>query len=295
MIMKATEIIIISALLVLLCGCTLQEEAITVDLRLAVLEERIAALERSDVGSERNLTRLETAVKDHMAADAEEDQKSRDRTARLYAMIEKLREEVQVLSGKIEEGDYSLGRRIRTIEKSDKKREGSRRDTAKTASVNRDRILRLERYLDFEIDDKLGKKIPFESTKRDRLTDAEVYALAKKAFDAREFETARRGFEKLIKEFPKSNHADNAQFWIGEIHYDQEWYERAILEYQKVIENYPTGNKVPASLLKQGLSFSKLRDRKNAQLILEELVRKHPKSSEADVARKRIKELQQSP
>jgi TolA-binding protein len=64
-----------------------------------------------------------------------------------------------------------------------------------------------------------------------------------------------------LKRFPKSDNADNAQFWIGEIYYRQKWYETAILEYQKVIENYPKGNKVQASLLKQGFAFSIWRTR----------------------------------
>ena len=58
-----------------------------------------------------------------------------------------------------------------------------------------------------------------------------------------------------MEKYPKSNSADNAQFWIGEIYYREKWYEKAILEYQKVIENYPQGNKISAALLKQGLHF----------------------------------------
>ena len=41
-------------------------------------------------------------------------------------------------------------------------------------------------------------------------------------------------FKELIERFPKSERADNAQFWIGEIYYREKWYEKAILEYQKV-------------------------------------------------------------
>ena len=40
----------------------------------------------------------------------------------------------------------------------------------------------------------------------------------------------------MLKRFPQSDQADNAQFWIGETYYRENWYEKAILEYQKVIE-----------------------------------------------------------
>ena len=99
------------------------------------------------------------------------------------------------------------------------------------------------------------------------------------------------GFQDFIKRYPNSKNADNAQFWIGEIYYSEKWYEKAILEYQNVIEKYPTGNKVPAALLKQGLAFANIGDKPNAKLILEELRRKYPDSSEAKVAAEQLKTL----
>jgi tol-pal system protein YbgF len=91
--------------------------------------------------------------------------------------------------------------------------------------------------------------------------------------------------------YPSSDNADNAQFWIGETFYQEKSYEKAILEYQKVIEKYPRGNKVPAALLKQGLAFLNLKDRVNSRLIFEELVRKYPNTSEAKAASDKLKEL----
>jgi tol-pal system protein YbgF len=118
-----------------------------------------------------------------------------------------------------------------------------------------------------------------------------IYKPAKGAFDAGKNEEARRGFAKLIEKFPKSQHADNAQFWIGETYYQEKWFEKAILEYQKVIENYPKGNKVPAALLKQGLAFQKIGDTANARLILKELIKKYPQTSEGSIAKQKLKEF----
>jgi len=58
-----------------------------------------------------------------------------------------------------------------------------------------------------------------------------------------------------------------------------------------VIEQFPKGNKVPASRLKQGLAFSNLGDKTNARLILRELIKKHPQSNEAKIAEKKLKKL----
>jgi tol-pal system protein YbgF len=119
-------------------------------------------------------------------------------------------------------------------------------------------------------------------------SEAELYDAAKKALDKGENETARDLFTKYLKKAPKSGDADNAQFWLGETFYRDKWYEKAIMEYQKVIENYPNGNKVPAALLKQGLSFFNLNEKSNARLLLQEVVNKYPKSNEAKIAKDKL-------
>ena len=127
-------------------------------------------------------------------------------------------------------------------------------------------------------------------TEKKHLED-EVYASAKQAFDRGNLEVAREGFQKIIKQYPKSEHADNAQFWIGETYYREKWYEKAILEYQKVIEKYPKSKKVSACLLKQGFAFLDLGEKENGRLFLNELIAKHPKSNEANTARQKLKVL----
>ena len=62
-------------------------------------------------------------------------------------------------------------------------------------------------------------------------------------------------------------------------------------EVQKVIEKYPSGNKVPAALLKQGLAFLKIGETNNARLVLKELVAKHPSTNEASIAKQKLESL----
>jgi tol-pal system protein YbgF len=95
----------------------------------------------------------------------------------------------------------------------------------------------------------------------------------------------------MLKRYPQSNNADNAQFWIGEIYYQEKWFEKAIVEYQKVIENYPKGNKVKSALLKQGYAFLNIGDKSNARIILKELIKKYPDSSEAQIANRKLSQI----
>jgi len=152
------------------------------------------------------------------------------------------------------------------------------------------RITQLEQYLNLEknkvaVDEKTPEQV------QNILSEDQRYLQAKQKFDAGDFNAALKGFSALIKRYPKSKNADNAQFWIGEIYYREKWYEKAILEYQKVIEKYAKGNKVAAALLKQGFSFYNLKDKANARLLLKELIKKYPKSKEAQIAQKKLKGL----
>jgi tol-pal system protein YbgF len=174
--------------------------------------------------------------------------------------------------------------------------EAHRKSLEESVQNNLDRIVRIEQYLGMEPSEKLvpsdteqgeGVKGKLEAEE----TDEGLYAKAKQHFDKGEYENARELFRSFLKQYPKSKSGDNAQFWLGEIYYREKWYEKAILEYQKVIENYPKGNKTPSALLKQGLAFLSLDDKANARLILKELIRKFPDTNEANVAKNKLKVL----
>ena len=130
------------------------------------------------------------------------------------------------------------------------------------------RLAKMEKYLDVQSSAARSEGAPGgESGSKAPSEDITLYAQGKKLFDNEDYSGARNTFETLLKKFPQSDQADNAQFWIGETYYRENWYEKAILEYQKVIENFPKGNKVPAALLKQGMAFTELGDKENARLI----------------------------
>jgi tol-pal system protein YbgF len=200
--------------------------------------------------------------------------------------------EIQSLRGKVEETEHSISQQ----ESSSQKTGGeqiSRLDRVESVSQkNEDRLYRIEQYLNLESTSKPPPKPAAASKTPQSQTEEALYRSAKQAFDNADYEGAREQFEAFLKKYPKSQIADNAQFWIGETYYREKWYEKAILEYQKVIENYPKGNKVQASLLKQGLAFFNLGDKSNSRLILKELVKKYPNSNEAKIARQKLKDIE---
>lgn len=254
------------------------------------LEQQIAVLKQRNKMLEEKVD----ASGSKLDQQGETNQQLLNTSAELYASVERLQEELRVLSGKVEEADYSLQQNQLQSADTQKEKNSQVNRIEEIARSNKDRIIRLEQYLDYEIATKdlkktaVEKEIPAPREKK-TLSQAELYAAAKEAFDSGQFEAAREKFQQLLKQFPKSENSDNAQFWIGEIYFREKWYEKAIMEYQKVIENYPDGNKVPASLLKQGLAFFNLDEKANARLILQEMINKYPASNEAKIAKDKLK------
>lgn len=271
-------------------GCVSQKDVNTLDTRLNELELRNAETRKKS-----------ESIKSDLQVRVDEEQAMRNQVASLRAKTDALGEEMRLLNGKIEELQYAL--------KQQQKGEGDRKQAkddrfdslAASLKSNDERIYRIEQYLNFESSAKAAavegsekstpQAVATESPKAE-IKEDEIYRLAKQSFDQGDSDAARKKFQELIERYPQSEQADNAQFWIGEIYYREKWYEKAILEYQKVIENYPKGNKVPASLLKQGFAFLNLNDKANCRLILEELIKKYPKTNEAKIAGDKLKELQ---
>jgi len=282
---KSAAITILVSLF-LLSGCVSQNEVATIDNRLSELEVRNAESRKKSA-----------ALKSNLQSRAGEEQALRHQAATLRQQIAALNEEIRTLIGRIEELEFSIGRQKHKEVQATGSNQARLDQMADSARKNDERIGRIEQYLNFETskpaapsEKTKAKIIPVTEVPKE-LAEDEIYRQAKQAFDQGNSDAARNKFKKLIESYPKSDRADNAQFWIGEIYYREKWFEKAILEYQKVIENYPKGNKVPASLLKQGFSFLNLGDKANSRLILQELIKKYPKTNEAKIAKDKLKNI----
>jgi tol-pal system protein YbgF len=247
---------------------------------------------------DRKQAALASTIKDLEKKIQADDQDFRENIADIKYELTRIQEEFGRLQGMIEEMGYRAG-----IAGADVNQDlGKRLDRIDNAvSRNHVRITRLETYMGFEPTapvpdepDRSPEDLPGTDTPtQDRpVSDKSAYESAKKMFDDGDLEAARIAFENFINTFPESSYAGNARFWIADSYYVEKWYEKAILEYQKVLEQYPDSNKIPAARLKQGYAFAELGENANARLILNELISRYPDSREAGFAKEKLKQLQ---
>jgi tol-pal system protein YbgF len=111
-----------------------------------------------------------------------------------------------------------------------------------------------------------------------------IYDSSLAQYNDGQFNEALSGFKKFLEQYPKSDLADNAQFWIGESLMGLREYEQAILAFEDVMKKYPKGNKVGNAMLRQAIAFLEINDKTSATLRLKKVIKQFPKSNEAKVA-----------
>lgn len=98
--------------------------------------------------------------------------------------------------------------------------------------------------------------------------------LYEKAFsDIREgkYDQAEDGFKQFISQYPGHPLASNAQYWLGETYYVRGDFKQAARVFAQGYQNFPKSPKAYDSLLKLGLSLSKLGRKEDACLSLKQL------------------------
>lgn len=98
-------------------------------------------------------------------------------------------------------------------------------------------------------------------------------------------------FQKLIKKYPKSNFIPHATYSIADSYYSMHDWKTAIKKFQSFASAYPKSDKVPGAVLKQGLSFQKLKMHEEAKLFLDDVIKKYPSSLESNQARQKLNEI----
>ena len=252
------------------------------------------------------LNRLQESVDGRLSGDLDSKLESiRSNQAEMGAEIDKIWEEIQGLSGRLEDNSHLVQRAVeRDTTEQDLIKAGMADVSSRIAQLEM-RVKSLHEYLGIELPPELkkpgpekGALGPGESVQQSPAREEKAAYPEKALYDDTlavyrdgKYEGAIAGFKGFLKKYPKSDLADNAQFWIGECHMVLKQYEQAILAYQEVIRKFPKGNKVPNAMLRQALAFYEIEDKISSRLLLEKIIKTYPNSSEAKIAKAKLKAL----
>lgn len=119
----------------------------------------------------------------------------------------------------------------------------------------------------------------------------ELYNTALSDFNAGKSDLAATEFTQFLQVYGNNDLAGNAQFYLGEIDYRRNNFQAAIQDYNKVLDQYPGGNKGAAAQLKKGFALLELGQKDAGVQELRSLISRYPKSPEAVQARDRLTKL----
>jgi tol-pal system protein YbgF len=121
------------------------------------------------------------------------------------------------------------------------------------------------------------------------------FELAQDKAKAGENELARRLFSEFLKKWPRDEQVGEAHFALGELLFLETKCREALYEYGKVLQEHPKTKSAPTAYLRSSDCFKELKMIDEAKLALNELVKQHPKSEPARLAKQRLAELEKKP
>jgi len=268
-----------------------------------VYDKELAYLNDQNRALDKRVTRLEETIDKKLKDELESNLKSiHTSQAELGVEVGQLKSEMAKISGRLEENELIIKR---TVERDLGEQDNIKAELVRLKQKVNDSDMQVRRQHEYlglepleikedqereakEVEPKGPGEEPKVVEKDPKLKELELYETSMAFFREGKLEQAMDGFKNFLKEYPKSDRSDNAQFWIGECYMALRQYEQAILAYQEVIKKFPKGNKVPNAMLRQAVAFLEIKDKTSSSLLLKKIIKQFPKSSEAKIAQTKL-------
>ena len=278
--MTTKTFLAITSGLLLLAACVPQSEIVKMNSDMSMQREDTRATREQILRMQKRLDSLNTNVKG--TSDIERS------LADYGARSDQLATDIQILQGKLEENNFHIAELAQKLD--DK--------SVKIAELNA-RIEELETKVkqvnagtSMAATAQTGTEPSRDKGSAPKTVEpSEAYRQAKNDFDKGNFDLALAGFQNYIAQFPDTNLAAAAQYWIGECYSSKKDFTRAIEAFESVITSYPKSDKVPGAKLKIGLSYLNERKTAKAKEYLNAVIKEHPGTTEAQIAADRLHKI----
>jgi tol-pal system protein YbgF len=132
---------------------------------------------------------------------------------------------------------------------------------------------------------------PRTPSKEDQAREVKAYDAASNLFRRNDFRSAIDAFRAFLKDFPESQLAANAGYWIGISYANLKDYRNALSAQQDILSRYPQSPKAPDAMLAIAAIQSEQGDNGSARNTLEDIIARYPGSEAAGKARTRLTAL----
>jgi len=119
----------------------------------------------------------------------------------------------------------------------------------------------------------------------------ETYQAGLRDYNTGRYQVAAGEFQDVLTYYPQDDLAGNAQFYLGEIAYQQKDYGGAVKAYNAVLESFGGSTKAPAAQLHKGQALIQQGKRDAGIRELRALIQRHPQTPEATQARAKLNSM----
>jgi len=128
-------------------------------------------------------------------------------------------------------------------------------------------------------------------TREEQAQELKAYDVASNLFRRNDFTAAIDAFKKFLRDYPQSQLAPNAQYWIGISYANLKDSRNALSAQEQVVAKYPQSAKAPDALLAIAAIQAEQGDPASARNTLEDIIARFPSSDAAGKARTRLTAL----
>ena len=115
-----------------------------------------------------------------------------------------------------------------------------------------------------------------------------AYREAHAAWRAGDSEACIDRFAEFLQNYPSSEYADDATYWLADCYFKQGNFSAAVLRFDDVARQYPSGNKAADALYRQGEALLRMGHGKAAGNAFEKVLQDYPDSARAPEAKKQL-------
>ncbi len=123
------------------------------------------------------------------------------------------------------------------------------------------------------------------------MSPTRLWDMAFAEYAAGQYDLAVIGFESYIREFPRSEQADDAQVQIASSYLNDGKNDRALEAADVAIRTYPKGDTLPTAYARKGQALENLRRTAEARAAYEYILKMYPDTPEATLARQSLEKL----
>lgn len=258
-------------------ACLLQSEGELMQADIKALRAQLDAV-KSGVDEDREALRAAIVRAEKKTLEVGEALEALNNSARrtdadLGIQLDALQKTVQELTGKIEELNFKLAQ----LERAEK-----------TATATN------EPKTPNEVEPSAPPE-PRQTLPADKKAAVELTLRLLGAREAPKREEGKRLASELLTKWPKDEGtSDVVRLAVGDRLADEKQFQKAVVEYKKVLDAFPKGSRADSAMYKIAQAFTQMGYHEDAKVFFEELLRRYPKSELTKDTKARLAELEKA-